>query len=322
MVYILIIFGIFLFYRIVKPYFVQYDTTILCTGGLGSGKSLYTSSLAMKLLRRNRFKVWLHNIRHPFNKWEKPLLYSNIAFRVSKREWAVKLTEEHMLMQRRIVPGSVLFVDEICLFLDQFSIKIPASEVIEEFATLFRHYSSGGYLGGYFVANTQNSNKVNFHFRYCMNSALNLTYFKKWLPIKFLWLFCTVKVRNISLADDIKKIEENNKEDSMSTLFFWRPFFKHYDTYTYSIRYKDVPQKEETVYKQFKTGTILKCPKTKIEPLTHDVEIEEEKSILSSHKLNLVNEGRSIYEKIFSPVCKEKNFSLNGQTDIDNEPPI
>lgn len=280
MIYLFLIFTAWLlFVFFVKPYIQQYDTVILYTGGLGSGKSLVSSKMALKLLRRNRRKVKWHNFLHPSDKWPEPQLYSNIAFRISKREWALQLTPGHMLCETKITPRSILFVDEICLFLDQFTIKLPASETVEEFATLYRHYTQGGYL----IMNTQNSNKVNFHFRYCVNSALNLAYFKKWLP--FPWLFYTVKVRNISLSDDIKKIEDGNREDGMSTLFGLRPLSKHYDTYTYSVRYREVPEKSEKRYTQFKTGKILRCPRGSVSPKTKDVEIFPE---IKSKKLKKI----------------------------------
>lgn len=272
MFWIIVIVAIIVIYRIVKPYIQKHDTVILYTGGLGSGKSLISSSMALRLLRKNRAIVKWHNFFHPFSKWERPELYSNIAFKVKKNEWALKLTPEHMTLQAHIIPRSVVFVDEICLFLDQFSIKLPASSTVEEFATLFRHYTVSGYL----VMNTQNSNKVNFHFRYCVNSAINLSYFKKWLPWNPLWLFSSVKVRNISLADDIKRIEEGNREDSMSTLLFFRPMMKHYDTHTYSCRYDSVPRQTEKRYSQFKTGVLMTCPRGKVVPKTSDVYFDEE----------------------------------------------
>lgn len=51
----------FIVYKIVKPYFVHYDTVIAYTGGLGSGKSFMSVKMAKKLLRKNRRKVKRHN---------------------------------------------------------------------------------------------------------------------------------------------------------------------------------------------------------------------------------------------------------------------
>jgi len=288
MIYIAIFFAVWLFIVLyITPYFQQYDTVLLYTGGLGSGKSLISSQMALRLLRKNRNRVFWHNLFHPRDKWPVPQLYSNIAFKISKKEWALQLTPEHLLLQAAIVPRSVLFVDEICLFLDQFSIKLPASETVEEFATLYRHYT----MGGYFVSNTQNTNKVNFHFRYCVNSALNLSYFKKWLPFPLPWLWYSVKCRNISLADDIKKIEEGNKEDGMSTLLGFRPLMKHYDTYTYSDRYLSVPKRSERRYKGFKTGTIMKCPKDLVKPKTSDFDVSMDSEPLKSLSKSLDNKS-------------------------------
>ncbi len=271
MIFLIALIVIILFIIFIKPYFIQYDTFLLFTGGLGSGKSLVSAGIALKLLMRNRLKVWWYNLM-PWHreKKPKPLLYSSIPFRISKHEWATQLTASHMLMTAQISPMSVVFVDEISLFLDQMTIKFPASENVEEFATLFRHYTKGGYL----VMNTQNSNKVNFHFRYCVNEALNLMHFKKWLP--FLPLFYTVRVRNISLADDIKTIEHDNKEDNMRLMFGLMPlFFKHYDTHCFSERYRTVPARKEKVYSKLKTCKLMKCPSTKVTPCTTNVDPEE-----------------------------------------------
>ncbi|MGM9645950.1 MAG: hypothetical protein ACI3XS_04620 [Eubacteriales bacterium] len=278
-------------FLIVKPYFIHYDTVLLFTGGLGSGKSLVSSGFAIKLLKKNRLKVKMYNLL-PWHKYKKPkpLLYSSIPFRVSRKEWATQLTKEHMLLQASVVPKSVLFCDEISLFLDQMTVKFPASDNVEEFATLFRHYTQGGYL----IMNTQNSNKVNFHFRYCVNEALNLMHFKKWLP--FLPLFYTVRVRNISLADDIKTIEEGNKEDNMRIMFGLMPLgFKHYDTYCYSDRYRTVPERHDKIYRRLKSCLLMKCPSSRVKALTTDKDPEDENEIELQQKENEITPDFSLH---------------------------
>ena len=59
---------------VVKPYFIHYDTVLAFTGGLGSGKSLVSTQYAIRLLRKNRWKVRFWNLRHPKKKKAKPLL--------------------------------------------------------------------------------------------------------------------------------------------------------------------------------------------------------------------------------------------------------
>ena len=55
---VLIISGIILLivlYKILKPYFIKHDTTILFSGGLGSGKTLESVKLSIILIRKQRF---------------------------------------------------------------------------------------------------------------------------------------------------------------------------------------------------------------------------------------------------------------------------
>lgn len=56
-----ILFGIALLIGLIiylKPYFIKHDTTILFTGGLGSGKTLESVKRAIVLIRKNRFFKW------------------------------------------------------------------------------------------------------------------------------------------------------------------------------------------------------------------------------------------------------------------------
>ena len=63
---------LFLIYKILKPYFIKYDTTVLFTGGLGSGKTLHAVKTAIVLIRKQRFykyKIpnWVERrIKRPF----------------------------------------------------------------------------------------------------------------------------------------------------------------------------------------------------------------------------------------------------------------
>ena len=260
------IIAIILFWLIVKPYIISYDTVLLFTGGLGSGKSLISSEFAVKLLRKNRLKVWFYNIK-PWHrkKKEKPMLYSSIPFRVSRKEWALKLTPEHLLCRAHINEKSVCYLDELDSFANQFDFKLDnILDNFNEFCRLYRHYTKGGYL----VTNTQASDNCVLQIRRRINTCYNLMHFKKWF-----WIFYTVKIRNISLSEEIKTVEENHKENNMSTKFGILPLFiRHYDTYCYSNRYNSVPQKGETKYKKLKTNVLLECPKKKVKALTTNVD--------------------------------------------------
>lgn len=71
---VLIILAIVCFF-LLKPYFIKHDTTILFTGGLGSGKTLESVKRSIILIRKNRFFKWkLPNlkakIQNLFIKWQ------------------------------------------------------------------------------------------------------------------------------------------------------------------------------------------------------------------------------------------------------------
>lgn len=259
---VLIIAAIVLLVLLWKLYKIKYDTVIAFTGGLGSGKSFLSVNYAIKLLRRNRRKVKWHNRRERFKRifWPKykpkytakPLLYSSIPVRISRKEWAIVLNENHLLLLEKLGEKSVVFIDEVGSFASQFEYKNKnILDNFDEFVRLFRHYTKGGYL----VINDQCSENIVLQIRRRVNTVFNLMHFKKWFG-----LFYTVKIRNINISEEIKTIEQENTEDNMSTKFGLLPLFsKRYDTYCYSVRYDTVPAKpEEAQYKEYKKHELLK----------------------------------------------------------------
>ena len=267
MIYLIIILLLLFVYFVIKPYIMHYDTVLSYTGGLGSGKSLISTQMAVRLLRKNRWKVLWHNIRHPKHKIAKPLLYSSIPLRVSNKEWACKLTPDHLTLQERLPEKCVVFIDEIDSYASQFDFKLPnIIQNFDEFCRFFRHYTKGGYL----VCNTQATDNLVLQIRRRMNTVFNLMHFKKWF-----FIFYTVKVRNISISEEIKTIETEDVEDNMSTLFGVLPVFcRRYDTYCYSGRYETVPEGKNTHFERLKTNKVIKCPKETVKPLTTDTDVQ------------------------------------------------
>ena len=68
MIFLWIALAVFVLWLILKPYIISYDTVLCFTGGLGSGKSLISTQMAVRLLKKNRMKVFFYNIRHPRRK--------------------------------------------------------------------------------------------------------------------------------------------------------------------------------------------------------------------------------------------------------------
>lgn len=250
-----VLIAIVIFRKFVKPYTIKYDTVTAFTGGLGSGKSLFSVKVAIKLLRKNRRKVKWHNRFHPRDKWPQPLLYSSIPLRIDRKEYAEVLTEKHLLLYERIVPRSVVFIDEIGAFASQFEYKNPLIlKNFNEFVRLFRHYTKGGYM----VVNDQCSENIVLEVRRRINVVFNLMHFQKFL------CFCWCKCRNISISEEIKTVEEGNTEDNMRTLFGVLPLFmRNYDTHCYSDRYSAVPDCVADRWQKLKTNRLLTVPAVK-----------------------------------------------------------
>lgn len=241
---------------VLKPYFAKHDTISAWTGGNGSGKTLASVADALLCLRKNTWKIYWHNFLHPFDKWDKPYLYSSIPIRFkrhfwSKYEWSRELKIEHLTMIEALPPRCVVLMDEIALFLSQMENKFPSRKTIEKFITLFRHLTFGGYL----IVNTQNLSKVNCLFRYCLNESKNLFGFNKtpFFPI-LAWTHC----RTVTISEDVKVIEQGNKEDNARLMFFLLfKYIKCYDSYCYSEIYISVPSGSYKNYYKHKIYQIL-----------------------------------------------------------------
>ena len=262
---------------VIRPYFLHYDNLVSFTGGLGSGKTFMSVTTALVLYRKQRIRAVLHNIFHPKDKKPLPELYCNIPVRISRKKMAIRLRKEHLLLQERIVEGSVVLLDEVDCFANQFSYNNPCivdqsgkleeeeSGNFDEFCRFFRHYTKGGYL----IFNTQATANENLTIRRRQNQINLLFYFRKWgIPLIWPNMFYTVRCRNITVSDEVKVTEENNAEDNMRLLFGFFPLYRHYDTYCYSGRYATVPPGEDVRFPKLKTNECLIAPRGKQKKFT------------------------------------------------------
>lgn len=261
---ILIIIGVVVLWKILRSYRLNtYDTVVAFTGGLGSGKSFMSVDIAIKLLRRKRREVWWHNLFcKKGEKQPRPLLYSSIPVRISKKENAVILTEKHLTLQEKVVPRSVCFIDEIGSFCSQFDFKAKNADVFDEFIRFYRHYTRNGFI----VCNDQCSENIVLQVRRRLNTVYNLMGFRTWF-----FLFYTVKVRNISVSEEIKTIEEQDTEDNMTTLFGIMPFWRRYDTHCYAGRYDYVPEGTPEQHQTLQKLDILRLPKKEVPTLDNRI---------------------------------------------------
>ena len=308
---VLIIFaviGLVILYKWLKPYLIKYDTTLLITGGLGSGKSLTSVKTAIVLLRKQRFYKWriynLFNVKlvnffirlgnkarsrkgKPLKVYKllrkKPLLYSNMPICIKsgifkrKEEYAQVLTEEHLTLLKEIREYSVVLIDEMPQFINQlnWNVKLIQNNV-NEFITFFRHY-----IGGYLIFNAQSTSDIVAQVRRKLNQAVWCFDFHKWL----FGLFYTIRMCDITLNDDLTTTTNSTFLEENTKLHFGLfPRRGTYDTRCYSPRYKKVFLKHTSnKFTKIKTTKIIRLM-TYRSPLDDHVKLEEQELMLNEVK--------------------------------------
>lgn len=223
----------------------------------------------IKLIKKHTKKLKkLHELR------PKPMLYSNmpIHFRTHligrKKEWAKKLNASQVVCLQRIVEYSVVLIDELPQFVNQFNWN---EELIQkntnEWITFFRHF-----YGGYFITTAQSVDDVVVQIRRKLNQAIWCYDFKKHL----FGLFYTIRMCDIMLSDQVGTMSTTMLEENTKLHFGLFPGKKTYATRCYKPRvnniYKDEQNEEFTdIY----TTKVLRLMKYK-SPLD-DTTTKEEK---------------------------------------------
>lgn len=265
-----------------RPYLIRYDTVIAFTGGLGTGKSYISTATAVTQLRKNRFRTRLYNFFHPRHKLPRPLLYSSIPLRISKREYAEILRPESLILQSGFVKGSVVFIDEVDVFANQFALgneniidtsskkdleRRRTGEVaydsglFDEEIRLFRHLYSSPACECKLICNTQATSNISTIIRRRMNSVFVLSKFRLHkIPILRIPLFYTVRVREITITDEITNNDQGDKGEGMSLMIGLPPRRRLYDTHCYRHRADTIPIQERKSWKALTTERLLKCP--------------------------------------------------------------
>jgi len=264
LLFVIIIILVFYIYK--HFYFIKVDNTLMFTGAPGTGKTNEMVRMSLKLLKavrrrtkRENFKIALINLWHkkdkdfiPLPYQEKPLMYSNIPIKISKREWSQKLKLEHLTLSERQTKRAITVITEIGKIVSRYDHQNPnISDNIDEYVSLYRQFT----LGGYFLCDDQSSDNAEVDIRRRLGTIINMLHFTRF------WIFYFVKMRNITISEDIKTIEKDSVEDNYKTrlgVFLGKP---RYDTYAFSERYASVPKGKDTTWKKFKTNVIMKVPK-------------------------------------------------------------
>jgi hypothetical protein len=277
-------------------------STVVClTGGLGTGKSFIGVGIARisLLWRRIAWFIGFYDKRIFIRKIgpirfykriraSKPLMYSNIPIALSfyrktvkddtkrvihekgeVKEWSVMLTYEHLLTTISMVEYSVIFVDEVGQFANQYEFDNPfVMQDLQKFFRFCRHW-----LDCKLIVTDQNSSNIVVALRRRINNILNLSNFRRVLVF-----FYKVDVAEIVVTDDATTII--NTEDATNLPYFFGllpfkflPFLnrllgykKRYDSRCYSIMYDpatDEQADKEISWNQYKTKYFIELPTNK-----------------------------------------------------------
>ena len=252
--------GIYVLWRIFR-WQIYDDTSVIFTGGIGAGKSFMTFVSARRAYRQ-QMRKWKRKRFLPG--YEKPpLVYSSIPFQYARGKWATRLTVEHLLLQKRIRPLSVVVMDEVDVFANQFQFHNPCivntkgGDVdgnYDEFCRLFRHYTKGGKL----LTNSQCLDNLNLTIRRRHNVEVNLSGIR--VSDFGLFLYYKVMFRHRTGNIEVTDGKDDVLKDYSIQRGFIFPAYKMYDTYCYSRRYERVPYGEETVFSEWKIDDPLMAP--------------------------------------------------------------
>lgn len=254
---ILALIGIFFIWK--KSYRIElYRTITAYTGGVGSGKTFMSVRQAIKCYqralsawRKQRIKAVIMRREVP----EKPLLFSNIPIMYKKKFTSCELTPDILLLQRRIPEGSVVLIDEVSAFLNQFEYaKNNNVKLFDEFCRLCRQYFNGNV-----IINDQCSSNIVLQIRRRLNTIYNLSKHRYFFGVTM------VKVREINISDEILSVDTKDTNNEVQTLITFGNFFKHYESRCYRYRY-EVLDGVDPVYHDAKfTTELLTCPDTLFE---------------------------------------------------------
>lgn len=273
----------FLYRKFLNPAAINHDSTLLFTGGLGSGKSLNSVKYAKRSYRRihrrwwmdcawMRFKMHLGKKYAPEDFPEEPGLYSNIPIRLGwpdffhrhdgDKEWQAKhwsrvLTREMMIFKTRIPVGSVVFIDELPQFINQFQYDAKGvKDVLNEWITFFRHY-----INGLFVANAQSLDEVECHIRRKLNTYYYCFDFQPILGIFYRCRILRCRVGDMSISLDNEYIDENAK------WHYGLLFLRSYDSRCYRHRYDFVVDASFWNFDDLTTYSILRFDPSYYSPI-------------------------------------------------------
>jgi hypothetical protein len=222
----------------------------MITGGVKTGKTTLTFSLARRKYKQNHFKWRIkYFICKLFKKPlpEEPLFYCNVPVK-----WTyVPVTADILLRKKRINYKSVMYLQEASLIADGFDWKDDSTnEALKLFNKLYGHETKGGSL----FYDTQCIRDVHFAIKRSLNTYIWIQSAIKWIPFIYI-----CKVREMYYSDEQGVVNTFNEdvEDTTKWLLVPKSIWRYFDCYCYSVLTDDLPVEDKEIYKV----DSLKCDK-------------------------------------------------------------
>lgn len=246
-VLLLSILAVWLYFRFFK--IPKIKNIVFIDGSLGTGKSFYSVSLAIRLYKK-QYRIWklkclfkpiallICKIKGKTLNLEEPMLYSNIPLRRVKH---CPLTLDILLRKKRVNFKSVILIDEISMVADQFDYKDRfVSDSLRDFFKLYRHESHGGYI----IINSQSTSDLHYSIKSVLSDYFYIHHKTK-APF-----FSILKVQEMAYSADkdggqVVNAHTSDVEDTLKMVFVWNRYYKSYDTYCYSILTDSLPSCED-----------------------------------------------------------------------------
>ena len=211
-------------------------TISVVTGAVKTGKSTLAVHLAIKSYRRTlrAYYIQRYILRRDV---DKPLLYSNIPLACD----FVMLDKDILLRKKRVVPKSVVLVDEASLLADSQYIRDGVvNKQLLLFFKLFGHMSHGGSM----IIDTHAISDLHYAIKRSINQY---TYIRLTHRLPF---FLVMDVLEQRYADDgtIVSAQTDDIDANLRHVIISRFAWRMFDTYAFSILTDHLPVKTDVIH--------------------------------------------------------------------------
>ncbi|MBQ7348177.1 MAG: hypothetical protein IJW55_09475 [Clostridia bacterium] len=204
--------------------------------------------------------------------------YTQAVPEYSAKFSSCQLTAEILFLQERIPESSVVVVDEVSSFLNQFEYNKNVNvNLYDEFCRFCRQYFNGNV-----IVTDQCISNVILQIRRRLNTVYNLSKHGYFCKIN------TVKVREINISDEIVTVDQKDTNEQFQRYIWFGNWFKNYASRCFRYRYAMLPEHQPTFHTSIYTKTILKCPDKEYKSLI-DETIEKGSAKPKENKIKIID---------------------------------